>query len=346
MAENRDQVLARLARGDVVGLRDKAASRHYKEELEAAADRIGTVCGEPLAKINPLARRNAFAAKDAATQALPKMVKLLEDSRLTINFKAPSWFYNKNPYKTYTNFWERGTTGASPDKLARDRAELELGNYAGNQRSQGRLTDREQKALDRITEYGIRDGDRFVPRMRPRYAALDFPGCRYGGCSKYGHSYLVLHDFLKANATFCHMDSFGVDRDFIERKAEYGGKVHSLQSTTCTFSTIGRLLLYCQPEQLVEIANYALGAKVKGTADSIFYGNLYIEAHLHADLVFARDARFLMLAKGKGLERGIHPLFKAKWPYKKTNWDAKDDSRVLKNAKRFARDNSLILLQV
>lgn len=346
MAEDRDQVLARLARSDVVGLRDKAASKNYKEELKAAADRIARLCAEQLARINPLARRNAFAANDAATQALPRMLKLLEDSRLTINFKAPSWFYNKNPFKTYTNFWERGSSGASSDKLARDRAELELGNYAGTQRAPAKLTEREEKALERITEYGVIEGDQFVPRMRPRYAALDFAGCRYGGCSKYGHSYLVLHDFLKANATFCHMDSFGVNRDMIERKAEYGGTVHTLQSTTSTYSTIGRLLLYCRPEQLVEIANYALGVKVKGTADSIFGGNLYIEAHLHADLVFARDGRFLMIAKGKGLERGIHPLFKAKWPFKKTNWDTSDDNRVLKNAKQFAGNNSLIMLQV
>jgi hypothetical protein len=35
--------------------------------------------------------------------------------------------------------------------------------------------------------------------------------------------------------------------------------------------------------EMAAVANYALGLKVKGTTDSIFY----IEAHLHADLVFA-----------------------------------------------------------
>jgi hypothetical protein len=265
---------------------------------------------------------------------------------LTINFKAPNWFYNKNPYKSYTNFWERGKTGASSDKGARNRAEMQLASYGGKRRPHARMTKDEEKALERITEYGILEGEKFVPRMRPRYAALDFAGCRYGGCTKYGHSYFVLHDFLKANATFCHKDSFGVNDDLYGRRDEYGGKVHNLQTTTCTYATIGRLLLYCRPEQLVEIANYALKVKQQGTADSIFLGNLYIEAHLHADLVFSRDARFLMIAKGKGLEGGIHPRWNARWPYKKSRWDAKDDKRVLDNAKEFAKKNSLIMLQV
>lgn len=106
MAEDRDQVLARLARSDVVGVRDKAASKNYQDVLDSAAKRIAKLCPNQLASINPHARRNAFAANDSATRAISKMVKLLEESRLTINMKAPNWFFTKNPYKSYTNFWD------------------------------------------------------------------------------------------------------------------------------------------------------------------------------------------------------------------------------------------------
>jgi hypothetical protein len=346
MADNRDDVLARLARSDVVGLRDKAASRNYKEVLDDAVKRIATVCEDMLITINPHVRRHVFARNDAAIVALTKMVKLLEDSRLTINFKAPSWFYTKNKYRSYTNFWERGTTGASPDVGARDRAEMELAGYDGAQHRKIRLTEKEEEALDRIAEYGIREGAGFIPRMRPRYAALDFAGCRYGGCSKYGHSYLVLKDYLKANATFCHMDSFSVSGDLHGRSGEFRGPKPNLKSATCTFSTLGKLLLYCREEQLKAIANYALGIKRKGTENKIFAGWLYIEAHLHADIVFSRDAQYLMIARGKGLEGGLHPLWNAKWPWKKTVWDNRDDRRMFKNAEKFARDNSLIMLRI
>lgn len=346
MAVNRDEVLARLARTDVVSLRDKANQRDYPVVLKAVADRIEKEIPHLLTSINRQAARNAIAAHDAATLAVPKLIKVLEDSRLTINFKACNWFYTRNKYKSYTNFFERGTSGASNDRVARNKAEMALGRYDGKTYRRGPRSPEEEAALERIAEYGVMDQDKFVPRLRPRYAALDFGGARYGGCAKYGHSYLVLHDHLKANATFCHMDSFSVEGDLKGRAAEFSGPAPTLASSTATYSSLGRLLLYCRPEQLVEIANYALGVKQTGTADKLFGGLLYIEAHLHADIVFSRDVKYVMIANGKGLENGLHPRLRAKWPWKKTMWDAKDEQRVLKNAKRFAQDNGIIMLRV
>lgn len=339
-------MLARLARSDVVALRDREARRRYPEELKQATQRVVDQCRDLLVHVDRRAATNAIVAKDAAARLLELMIEHLGRSRLTINFKASSWFYTRNRYASYANFFERGTSGASNDRDARNRAEMDLGRYGGQRYRGGNPSPEEQVAIDRIATYGLMDQDGFQPRMRPRYAALDFAGARYGGCSKYGHSYFVLHEHMKANATFCHMDSFTVTTDLRSRANEYRGPAPTLESSTSTYGTMGRLLLYCKPEQLREIAAYAVGQKRRGVVDKVFGGLLYLEAHLHADVQFDRDVQYVMIARGKGLENGIHPLARARWPFKKTVWDARDEDRMIANAKRFGRDHHVTVLLV
>jgi hypothetical protein len=323
--QEKSDVLARLARSDVVSLRHASNQPAYGKELLAGYQRFVEVCkptGDTMGMFS-------------------KMIKLLEEARLTINLKAPNWFYDENKYSSYTNYFERGTTGASTDMERRDGVEMEFGRYAGGQAS---TLKNAKTAQDRIAQYGVKTSLDFRGRVRPRYAALDFGMFKEGAAPKYGKSYLVLKDYMKHNATYIHRDSFEVKLDLMNRKAEYGDQVKTLDEVTATYFELGKILLYCEAPMLKKIYAYAAGLYGPGTEDKILLGIVYIEAHLHADIEFKRDVESVVISRTEMTNGTIpHPRSNAHWPYYKMDWDASDAKRVEKYANKFAERNKIAI---
>jgi hypothetical protein len=336
--QERDAALARLGRGEVVALRDQLNALDYAAICDKAKERMDRI-------LNILSPLPFVTQASELDEAFDKMITCLQEARLTISMKSFRWFYEKNTYKSYTNFFERGYSGASNDMIRRNNAEMEFGRY-GNMpvSANAGIT----AAQSRVATYGVQTSASFQGAMRPRYAAVDFAGCQHGGAPKYGKSYLVLKEHLKHNSTYVHRDSFEVDMDMIQRKAEYDGTVPSLSDVTATFHTLAKILLYCEPAMLKKIYDYATGAKVKGSELSILAGVVYLEAHVHADILFERDVAAVCISRAEltSIGNDIHPLFNKKWPFRKTNWDQDDGKKVEKNAKQFAKDNKIQLQMV
>lgn len=326
--------LARLGRGDVVALRDQLNASDYGAICDQAKERMDRLLGI----LSPLPFVSEARELD---EAFDKMIACLQEARLTISLKSYRWFYEKNTYKSYTNFFERGYSGASNDMVRRNNAEMEFGRYGGMAPSTNANVN---AAQTRIATYGVSTAPNFQGAMRPRYAAVDFAACQHGGAPKYGKSYLVLKEHLKHNSTYCHRDSFEVDNDMMQRRAEYG-RTPSLSDVTATYHTLAKLILYCEPAMLKKLYDYAMGTRAKGSELNILAGVVYLEAHVHADILFERDVASLCLSRTElnGIGNDLHPLATKKWPWRKTSWDQDDSKKVEKNARQFARDNAIQL---
>lgn len=336
-ADQRAAALSRLARSDVVALRHTSNQGQYEAELNLAFDRYLGLHWPSLLNGGD----GSWAMLVNALDAFEAMLGLLRNSRLTISFKSGNWFYSENKYASYTNFFERGYSGASNDMQKRNDAEMAFGRYSAPP-PQG-ATAGVVAAHARIAQYGVREAPDFRGSFRPRYAAVDFAFALHGGAPKYGKSYLVLQEWMKHNATYVHKDSFEVNADLQHRKDEYGGVVKTLNDVTSTFHELGRILLYCEPAMLKVLHEYATGVKTTASQPNVLGGIAYIEAHLHADILFKRDVKAVVISNSDRLAGVIpHPLYTARWPNKKSVWDTKDAKRVEKNAQKFAADNGIL----
>ena len=100
ISADKNAVLGRLARTDVVGLRDTMNLRDYAQIEDLAVQRLVTQ------------QLESAATADLAYGA---MLRVLERARLTISLKSFNWFYSSNTSKEYTTFFIRGASGASSD---------------------------------------------------------------------------------------------------------------------------------------------------------------------------------------------------------------------------------------
>jgi len=314
--------LGRLARTDVVGLRHGMEARNYAAIEDLAVKRLVA---------------QGLATDATADFLYGAMLRLLQEARLTISIKCFNWFYAENKSKEYSTFFIRGASGASNDMIKRDGAEKQMFGY-GDAAPTG--ASREEKAKARIVHLGNLQSADFQGAMRPRYAAVDFAYCVNGGLSKYGKSFFVLGEHMKHNATYCHCDSFEVEADMLARQAEYG-RVASLSDVLATYHELGKVIYYCHPAMLKKLAEYARSQK-KGSENNLLGGNIYIEAQVHADLVFERDVAQLCISDAeRTVGPSIHPRWNAGMFRKKTTWDAADATKVETHAKAFAKANKI-----
>ncbi len=327
-ATDRNAALGRLARNETVGLTDRRQAADYDMVEKLAVKRLIT---------------QNLSTATTADMEYGGIIKLLEDARLTISLKAPNWFYSENKSKTYGNFWERGVSGASSDANKRDTAENSMFGYSQPVvgADPGTIA-----AQNRLMTLGNKPSASFQPAMRPRYAAVDFAFCINGGLSKYGRSFLVLKDFLKHNSTYTHCDSFEVDMDLASRKAEYNNLTFFLSEVGCSYFQFGYIVLFCHPAILKKLHSYAMGLTKKGSEENILGGNIYIEAQMHADIVFSQDVAELCISTRDCNTGPVpHPKY-GKFFGGKTVWDAEDAARVKANAKKFATANGIKYVEV
>src|SRR5258708_4625889 len=191
--QERQEVLARLAASEILSLKDEEINAHrFDNELNAS--------------INIISVLNISA--DQVDNVRRTLVQRLQNSDLTINFQALTFFANL-PTGSFRNTWQQGNSGN--DYLNdRDKVEERLFDYSNTSGRSASLS-----VLARIKLFGSRSSSTgaenrfFKAAMRPKYAALNYTGALQGAAPTYGRSCLVLKEHVKLNATFTNRDSFG-----------------------------------------------------------------------------------------------------------------------------------------
>lgn len=295
--------LARLARNNVLGLREIAD--RYVDLNESAFRRFLRICRPP------------GSHQHARSFFYQRMLGVLKEGRLTINFNANDWFGSDKAPSRVLNKFDRMNQPAPTPEIAKDRwyrnhVEMEFGDYAGRARS-GRA--RHLKEARRLVAHfgatgmsraGLPTSPAFEPWVRPRYGALDFAYCQGGGAggNGYGKSFAVLKEHIKHASTFVHTDSFKVNKDLAARAAEYGGKIVTLHDALATYFHLEKILLYCTPSMLLQIYAYASGRRARGSQfclppDTTGVKVNYIEFHAHADIRFDRDIAAIVISRSE-----------------------------------------------
>lgn len=253
-SEEREQVLARLASGDVASLKDLNIKSNASLDEQAAIMRMII-----LFRLSPLEVENVYN----------KLVKHLQNSDLTINFKANEFFDGAAKDRLF-NAFERNNT---PDYMGqRDRAEEGLFDYSNTRGKSGT-----KGVLDRVKKfgrYGANTNPSFAPSMRPKYAALNFASYREGAAKSYGRSCMILKDHVKHNCSFTDKDSFG-----------YIGNT-SGASVVANYHHVSRLIVNMEERMLKALYNIATGNYL----EAVRFGG-YIEAQVHGNILFNRDVK-------------------------------------------------------
>ncbi|MDV3128456.1 DUF3626 domain-containing protein [Mycobacterium sp. 21AC1] len=201
---DRDEVLGRLAAGDVVSLLHAGEVGELESARNTVRDRL----------------RDSFRDRHEHVDSdLEKMVELLENSRITINFQvdealetllsedgetAPS---GESSQRTYLNAWQRGAFYSEEFADLRDEAERMTGQYDGHEPPVDDESPQDVDARRRVNDYLSRQSPNFQPSARPRYGALDYGQSLNGAAPGYGSAYFVLKEHVKHRATFTANDS-------------------------------------------------------------------------------------------------------------------------------------------
>lgn len=202
-----DEVLSRLAAGDVVSLLHTAEVGELQSSLSTIQQRL----------------RSTFPGRIEQIEAdTTKMIELLERSRITINFSADQMLTDlvsehsagaptgESSQTLYLNGWQRGAySGDFAD--FRDEAEQITGQYGDHEPDTVGDSAETADARQRVKNYLTRESPNFRPAARPRYGALDYGQSMNGAAPGYGGSFFVLKEHVKHRATFTPSDSMQGD---------------------------------------------------------------------------------------------------------------------------------------
>ena len=257
--QERYEVLARLAAGEILSLKDEEIGAHqFDNELNASINII-SVLNIPAHAVDNVRRT---------------LIQHLQDSDLTINFRAPKFFTNL-PTGSFRNAWQQGNRGIAY-LASRDNVEERLFDYSN---TGGRSAP--PSVLARINLFGSRSSGTgannpfFQAVMRPKYGGLNYTGALHGAASDYSGSYFILKEHVKHNATFTNRDSF----DYLNSP--------NPACETANFHNLDRLIAKMKPHRLIKLYNAATGLRLPLPANYPILD--YIEAQLHADIQFNRD---------------------------------------------------------
>jgi hypothetical protein len=277
----------RLARNQVLGMRQYLADdANY---MKRAYQRFLHICRPP---------------KGHEKHIFDNMVSLLTEARVTINFSAGTFFMEECPYDDYINCFERTARGLAPSHALRQRDTVEkrIFDYRGRDGyvpppARDRNAYRARKQIEHYAANW-----KSYPMMRPRYGALDFAYCTNGGVGSeyYGKSFFALKHHMKTVSSYLPLDSFFIDRDFAQRRAEYGGVAPTAHQAMALFHEMPKVLYYCHPFMLKQIYRYGSGRAKRGSEPclpGIHDGKLnYIECQMQSDVLFSRDVDRMVIS--------------------------------------------------
>jgi hypothetical protein len=265
-AKEKQEVLARLAASETASLSSvNIASTDFSDEI-AAIRRIVDVLGVPIAQ------------GDTVYQ---NMVRRIRDSDLTVNFTAYK-FFNRMPKgkELYNKFSETGVNDAYIN--VRDDTEEKMFDYSNRGIRSG-----VQSMISRISNLGSYAGGNnliFEHRVRPKYAALNYAGLRHGAAGQWGKSYAVLKDHIKQNCTFIHTDSFDI-----------GNRINA--GMLANYHNPYRLITNMSENMLRALSIAVNGGNFGSAMQPTNVGQTtYIEAQVHAGIMFNRDIKKLCIS--------------------------------------------------
>lgn len=332
---DKHDTLARLARSEIVSLRYHR-HRPFLADIrqQAFARYVRHYWPRSAAEGPPHPEEDSPAAR-----AFSRMLTLLANARLTINFDCCAWFRPGPGPRT-----ERYGPAypAALDAEAHDTLETRIGGLGHKRHLPG--VRHAWHVQDRIADYGVRASPLFRPALRPHYAVLDFAHYPGGGYCNAGESFLILKDHLKLNATYLPTLAPMVETDLKARHAEYGTRLPGLDDVVSTHLDLERLLLYCPPVLLDALHRLARTPGDVGLWDSGQIGHHCIEAHLYADIELRRDVQRAVISLDevrKGPERAR--LYGRTPCRDKPGWSDRDFRTTLKNLERFARRHRIPL---
>lgn len=274
----RDEVLARLAASNIATISDAWISSRLHGDAKAAVERL----------------QDRYRLEwPGALRAVEKCVRELQRSRLTVNFKAHSFFCHTVGQlgKAYKNHWELGAPDDRGENYnwGRDFTEQALFGYeAAASAGIGGATWSASAVAGDIRRYGSLESENFQPGIRPQYAALDFGECRFGGGSIWGRSFFVLRAYIVPRATFTPSDSMN-PTGTLSNLANY----HNMYKVV---AVMPRSLL----DGLILATAKSLGRI--NTFGNTFFD--YVEAQLHSDFQFGRDVGRMYVSRAEINLRG------------------------------------------
>jgi hypothetical protein len=242
--------------------------------------------------------------------ALARLVKHLQDSDLTINFKAFKFFNSKPQGTGYVSTFEGGNTRHAGQSYitARDVAEEALFDYSG---AKARAAHIPMAVINRVRHFGRVAEPTFEPSMRPKYAALNYARLPNGSAGQYGKSFMVLKEHVKHNATYVHTDSFDESGNARQRAA--------LAAKVATFIAMDRLIVNMPPAMLTALDKASQGHSFGNVTQVPGLGNqAYVEAHVHGEVRFDRDIAKIVISASEvaNAETEIKKLIANGLPFK------------------------------
>ena len=258
--KERQEVLARLAAGEILSLKDEEIGANRFDIGVNAWFKIAMVLKIPAPRVD---------------NVLQTLIQHLQDSDLTINFRAPDFFANV-PTGSYLNTWQQGNSGLGY-LATRENVEERLFDYSNTsgRSASPSILNRIQTLGSRFTNTGA-NNPFFQAAMRPKYGALNYTGDKEGAANSYGRSYLILKEHVKHNATFTYKDSF------------FYGTSPNLADETANFHNLDRLIANMGPDKLTKLYNAATGSSLPIPTQTV---GRYFEAQLHSDIQFNRDVK-------------------------------------------------------
>lgn len=233
----------------------------------------------------------ALARAGGDASLLQRMVHVLRDARLTVNFDIRQV--------------DRAFAAHLGDEVAncfafRERPGAPAGSSVGRARMEEQIL-----GLGRLLRAGEPDADygrfesesgtgasrEFQWTSRPVYAALDFLDGPRGGAPTYGNAFLVLHDHVKHACVFSPVDTFSL---------ELGPQsVHP--DALATFFHLDTLVAHCQDDWFGYSCLKSLKARANGDEVPVHahYGHggrhNYIDVLVHARVLLHRDVKEIHL---------------------------------------------------
>lgn len=162
--------------------------------------------------------------------------------------------------------------------------------------------------------------DKFDPKTKQVFAALNYGRRVHGACVDYGYSHLVLKSELKVRAMYYPTDTF-----YLAALDKVGLKGQE------SFETIGAVIRYRKGAYEQSFFDACYFNKMLGDNSK---GEDLIEAHLFQEVVMNRDVQELALSR-------LQKANDAVAPYSETEWET-----VLGNAREWCQRNNVRLMLV
>jgi hypothetical protein len=287
---------------DKLGASARVVMHHFaRSEVRNLTSQADALHAQVVARLRAVPEF-AAAGDEQITDMIRQITFRLQQSDLTVNFKAANWFRTPNTSRTYQQMYERGAqigvdesgqrevriVGNAMNKAdVRDAADTrvtfganvdtpQLQGVARFMQSGGLTEAPTPNGQGRSHKVGNRN---FNPKARQNFAALNYAKRGAGPAPEYGESLLVLSPRLKVNAIYYMGDTFS-------------GGITAAQRAT--YGMIFSLILYADDMVLKGILD-ACYRGITNPPEEAWNGvRQMIEAHIFEEVRFSSDVEMMI----------------------------------------------------